>query len=131
MLLLNFSHPITEKQKSQLEALLGKQIERIIDIKVHFNQDQPFMPQLQETMKDIPLTSTEWQTTPLLVNLPSYNYIAAMIIAELNGRMGHFPAILRLKPVSDSLPPEFEVAEVINLQAIRNQAREIREQGDN
>ncbi|MBC7335619.1 MAG: hypothetical protein H5U01_05025 [Clostridia bacterium] len=39
--------------------------------------------------------------------------------------MGHFPAIMRLRPTSD-VPPQFEVAEIINLQQVRDQARERR-----
>jgi hypothetical protein len=44
-------------------------------------------------------------------------------MAELHGRMGYFPAVIRLKPIPDSLPPQFEFAEIINLQAVRDQAR--------
>ncbi|MCL4266143.1 MAG: hypothetical protein KJ069_23235 [Anaerolineae bacterium] len=45
------------------------------------------------------------------------------MLAELHGRMGYFPAIIRLKPIPDSLPPQFEFAEIINLQAIRDRSR--------
>jgi hypothetical protein len=45
--------------------------------------------------------------------------IAATLLAELHGRMGYFPTILRLKPIPNSTPPQFQVAEVINLQAVR------------
>jgi hypothetical protein len=37
--------------------------------------------------------------------------------------MGYFPAVLRLRPVPDSNPPQFEVAEIVNLQAVRDAAR--------
>jgi hypothetical protein len=40
--------------------------------------------------------------------------------------MGYFPSVLRLRPVPDSNPPQFEVAEIINLQAVRDRAREHR-----
>jgi len=72
------------------------------------------------------LTSVEWQTKPLLVNLPSLNYSAAAMLAQLHGRMGYFPSILRLRPVTDSIAPRFEVAEILNLQAMRERAREKR-----
>jgi hypothetical protein len=48
------------------------------------------------------------------------------LLAELHGRMGHFPAVLRLRPVPDSNPPQFEVAEVINLQEVRDETRKRR-----
>jgi hypothetical protein len=38
------------------------------------------------------------------------------------GRIGHFPALIRLRPKSGSLP-SYEVAELLNLQAIRDAAR--------
>jgi len=37
--------------------------------------------------------------------------------------MGYFPPCVRLRPVKDALPPRFEVAEVLNLQAVRDGAR--------
>lgn len=44
-------------------------------------------------------------------------------LAELHGRIGHFPVLIRLRPVADSVPTRYEVAELLNLQAIREQAR--------
>jgi hypothetical protein len=58
-----------------------------------------------------------------LVNPPSLNYIAVVLLAELHGRCGYFPAHLRLRPVQGSIPPRFEVAEVLDLQTVRNGAR--------
>ena len=37
--------------------------------------------------------------------------------------MGYFPAVLRLRPVPGNAPPQFELAEVLNLQAMRDAAR--------
>jgi hypothetical protein len=51
------------------------------------------------------------------------NVIAVTLLAELHGRMGYFPAMLRLRPVTGSTPPRFEVAEIINLQTVRDRAR--------
>jgi len=47
-------------------------------------------------------------------------------LAEGHSRIGYFPAIVRLRPLADSLPPRFEVAEIINLQAVRDLARQQR-----
>jgi len=69
------------------------------------------------------LTPQQWQTESILINLPSLNYSAVLLIAELHGRMGYFPPCVRLRPVKDALPPRFEVAEVLNLQAVRDGAR--------
>ncbi|GIV13007.1 MAG: CRISPR-associated protein Csx15 [Fimbriimonadales bacterium] len=123
MILINFAHPITEQQKSQIESMTGKPIDRIIDIPVQFDNAQPFEPQVLSLLDRVGLSSQEWQTLPILINLPSMNVITAILLAELHGRMGYFPTIIRLRPIQGSTPPQFEVAEVINLQAIRDSAR--------
>ncbi len=123
MLILNFSHPLTPDQLAQIAALAGQPVERVIELPVQFDNAQPFLPQLQALVDGIPLSPAELQTAPLLVVLPALNYIAALLLAELHGRMGYFPAILRLRPVAGSTPPRFEVAEILNLQAVREAAR--------
>ncbi len=123
MIVLNFAHPLTEEQKAQIEALTGEGIERVIAVPVHFDNQQPFVPQLQALMARVPLTPEEWQTARILVNPPSLNFITALLLAELHGRMGYFPPILRLRPVPGAVPPRYEVAEILNLQEVREQAR--------
>ncbi len=123
MIVLNFAHPLTEAQKAQIEALTGEAIERVIAVPVHFDHQKPFVPQLQDLMARIPLTPEEWQTVRILVNPPSLNFITALLLAELHGRMGYFPPILRLRPVPGAVPPRYEVAEILNLQEVREQAR--------
>ena len=123
MILLNFSHPLTADHLAQIEALTGAQVERVIEVAVQFDTAQPFVPQVQALLAQIPLTAAEWQTTPLLIVPPALNFITAVLLAELHGRMGYFPPIVRLRPVPNALPPRFEVAEIINLQAVREAAR--------
>lgn len=123
MLLLNFSHPLTAAQLAQLEALTGAGVERVIAVPAQFDTQQPFVPQVAAMLAGVPLTAEEWQSAAILVAPPALNFITAALLAELHGRMGYFPAIVRLRPVAESVPPRFEVAEVINLQAVREQAR--------
>lgn len=126
MILLNFSHPLTAEHIASIEALTNNSVAQVQDLAIHFDQGQAFQPQLQSVLEQVTLSPQEWQTAAILVNLPSFNYIAAMTLAELHGRMGYFPPIIRLKPVQGALPPRFEVAEVINLQAMRDAARKER-----
>ena len=126
MILLNFSHPLTAEHHAAIENLSHNTLEQVIDLPVHFDQEQPFLPQLQALIARVAISPAAWQTAAILVNLPSYNYISALLLAELHGRMGYFPPVLRMKPVENALPPRFEVAEVINLQAIRDAARKER-----
>jgi len=64
----------------------------------------------------------------LFINLLSLNFSAVALIAELHGRMGYFPPIIRFRPVvglngQPVTPPRFEIAGVSNLQALRDEAR--------
>lgn len=127
MLILNYAHPFTGDQMSQIEGLVGQKIEAIKQIKVHLNQAEPIGPQVAALADTAKLTNKEWSGAPLLINPPSLNFVAVALIAELHGRMGYFPACLRLRPVEGSVPPRYEVAEVLNLQNIRNVARSRRE----
>ena len=128
MILLNFAHPLTTEQLAQSEALLGQPFTQVIDLPVSFDPQQSFKLQAQALAASIPLTPSELQTAALIVNPPSLNYITSLILAELHGRMGYFPPLLRLRPVADSLPTRFEVAEVLNLQTVRDRARLARQE---
>jgi len=123
MILLNFSHPLTPDHLAQVESLTGQQIERVIEIPAQIDPQQPLVPQVVALADECGLSPTEWQTLPLLVNPPSLNFIAVALLAELHGRCGYFPAHLRMRPVQGSVPPQYEVAEVMDLQAVRDVAR--------
>src|SRR3712207_2215328 len=123
MLLLNFAHPLTGGQRARLEELLGRSVERVVEIRTQFDHALPFAEQARALVEGLGLTNDQWQMTPLLVNPPSFSPIACLVLAELYGCMGYFPAVLRLRPVPGTTPPAFEVAEVLNLQAAREQAR--------
>ena len=123
MILLNFSHPLTPDHLAQVESLSGQPITRVVDIPTQFDHAQPFPLQVEALADQAGLTPQEWQTTPLLVNPPSLHLIAVTLLAHLHGRMGYFPTVLRLRPVPGSTPPRFEVAELVNLQAVRDAAR--------
>lgn len=126
MILINFSHPLTESQREQLESLTGTSITRLIELMPHFDEQAPFVPQLAALLDQIDLTSAQWQGEPILVILPSLNFIAALLLAELHGRMGYFPPVVRTRPVVDSLPRRYEIAEILDLQLVRDQARQKR-----
>lgn len=123
MLLLNFGHPLTDQQLARVRELAGRDIERVIAIPTQFDHARSFEEQTRELLRTIPLTPEQWQTTPLIINPPSLAPIAAVLLAELHGRSGYFPTILRLRPIAGSTPPQFEVAELINLQLVRDTAR--------
>lgn len=126
MILINFAHPLTDMQKRQLENLLGVSIKRVIEANPQFDPQQGFEMQTEMLINAVGLTSTEWQTTPLSVILPSLSAIAVTLMAELHGRCGYFLPMVRIRPKADALPPVYEVAELLNLQALRDRARSTR-----
>ncbi len=126
MHVLNFAHPLTEEQLAQLEQIVGEKPQEITDVAVQLDVTQPFVEQVVSLIDGLNISGETWQKTSWLIVLPSLNYIAAICLAELHGRMGHFPTILRLRPKVDSLITSYEIAEIINLEHVRQEARKRR-----
>lgn len=125
MIVINFSHPLTDAHLAAIRTLTGETAD-VIMCPNQVEVGAALAPQVAAMADAAGLTPEAWQTTPLLVNLPALSGSAAVLLAELHGRIGYFPAMLRLRPVAGSTPPRFEVAEIINLQAVRNLARKAR-----
>ncbi|GAB4434065.1 MAG: CRISPR-associated protein Csx15 [Anaerolineae bacterium] len=126
MILLNFSHPLTAEQRTQIEAHAAQPIERLVERMAQFDTTAPFAEQVAALVEGLGLSPAEWQQAAIVVAPPSLNFGAAALLAELHGRCGYFPPIVRTRPVPGSLPPRYEVAEIINLQALRDAARKKR-----
>jgi len=131
MLLLNFAHPLTDEHLTQIESLTGQAVERVVVINSQIDPQHPLAPQVAAMADAAGLSPAAWQTSPILINPPALNFSSVVLIAELHGRMGYFPPCIRMRPVVDEhgnrvVPPRFEVAEILNLQAIRDRARQRR-----
>lgn len=122
MLILNFTHPLTSEQQSQIEALAHASIEEVRTVRVQINQEEPLEEQIIAIVDAAGLSSEEWQTRHFLVNPPGYAPAAFVLLAELHGRIGHFPSLIRLRPKPGPMT-NYEVAELLNLQTIREAAR--------
>src|SRR5579884_3293312 len=122
MLILNFTHPLTQEQCAQIEALAGTPIKEVRTIAVQIEQAEPLGPQIIAIVEAAGLSSQEWQTRSLLINPPGYAPAAFVLLAELHGRIGHFPSLVRLRPRPGALTI-YEVGELLNLQAVREEAR--------
>ncbi len=122
MMLLNFAHPLTDEHLGAITALSNDDDITVRDIPVQFDLREPFVPQVTALVEACGLSAAEWQTSALLINLPSLNTIAAALLAELHGRTGYFPAVLQMRPVEGPVR-RYEVGEILDLQGLREQAR--------
>lgn len=122
MMILNFTHLLTSEHTAQIESLTGVAIDSIQTTSVQIDQNEPLEVQIRAIIAALPLTSEEWQTRSLLINPPGYAPAAFVLLAELHGRVGHFPTFIRLRPTADPVT-SFEVAELLNLQTVREIAR--------
>ena len=109
MQIINFAHPLTRDQLAGIQALANIKIAGVIEVGSQIDLNKAIEPQIEAMLDQINLTPQEWQTKPILINLPSLNFSTAALLAQLHGRVGYFPSILRLKPDTGGLAPRFEV----------------------
>lgn len=123
LLVLNYSHPLTPEQRVEIERLAGQPVERVVDVPVQIDHEAPLAPQIVALADAVELSPDDWQTLPLVVNLPSLALAAGALLVELHGRIGHFPTVLHLCPETSGPTTTFVVAGLENLQALRDAAR--------
>jgi hypothetical protein len=124
---VNFAHPLTEAQREQIKVLTGRPVVLELGTSTQVDVEGKVEPQVAALVDRVGLSNEEWQTLPLLVNPPGLAPLTAVLLAELHGRMGYFPTLIRIRPVLASVPQRYEVAELLNLQAVRDAARERRQ----
>src|SRR5688572_27154123 len=124
-LLLNFSaHPILPGQEQVIKARLGWPKIEVIEARLgNLPEDRDFTPEALHYIERIELLPAEWQTTPLVVAPPGYAPAWGVLLAELHGRLGYFPDMVRLRPAPAHSREKFEVVEIISLREVRSRAR--------
>ena len=122
LLLLNFAYPLTAQQQTQIEQLAGASIENIITIPTLINEEEPLEPQITQLVDAVDQSIQDWHKRHILINPPGYAPAAFLLLAELHGRIGHFPTLIRMRPKHGSITT-YEVIELLNLQTIRDSAR--------
>jgi hypothetical protein len=122
IVILNFGHPFTETQLAEMTEHLDQGYE-VQDIRMQIDRKRPLVDLIKEIVDGIGLTSEEWQTHPLVMNPPGLAPLALGLIAEIHGRCGYFLPMVHIRPVDGAMPPRYEVAEIVNLQSLREEAR--------
>lgn len=127
-LLLNFAHPLTADHLAAIKQLAGQPVVEVRDEPTQTTIDlaRPLGDQARAIVDNFGLSPDEWQTRAILIIPPAYAPATAAVMAELHGRMGDFPIIVRLRPVTGSSPTRYEVAEIVNLKKMRDAGRESR-----
>jgi hypothetical protein len=125
MMVLNFAHPLTAEQRAQLAVLLDADPD-VRAVQAQADRSRPLADVAQDLAEAAGLNAIEWQTLPFVVNPPGLAPLALALLAEIHGRCGYFPPIMNIRPVEGAIPPQYEVAELVDLRAVRDRARERR-----
>jgi hypothetical protein len=126
MIIVNFSHPLSDAQKAQIERMQPHAIDRVIDVPANFDNNHSFVAQANDLARAVPLSAEEWQTERILLLLPEQSAIAALLLAVLHAYRGDSPTIIRRRREPGDGATLYEIAEIINLQSVRESARPAR-----
>jgi len=85
-------------------------------------EDEHFIPAIEKAIDRLDLTSKEWEQ-PIVVIPAGYAPIWSVLQPILHGRLGHFPDVVRLRPVDPLTGVRYEVAEIMPLQQLRHESR--------
>lgn len=118
MIILNFSHPLTKEQIAAICETNGwpDASLKIVDVSSQIDPARPIAPQAAAMVDAAGLSDAEWQGQTVFAVLPSLNYSAVCVLVELRWRAGYYPPMIRLRQVAGSLPPKYEVAEIVRLE---------------
>jgi len=89
-------------------------------------EDENFLKIAILKVDGIDLLPDEWQTFSLVAIPSGYSPLWSALLAEIHGRLGHFPDVVRLRPAPQGEKEKFEVAEILDLRDVRHQARDKR-----
>jgi hypothetical protein len=109
-------------QQTQIEQLTGTSIEDIATIPTLINEEEPLEPQITGLIDAVDQSINDWHKHHILINPPGYASAAFLLLAEIHGRIGHFPTLIRMRPKYGPVTT-YEVIELLNLQTIRDAAR--------
>lgn len=95
----------------------------LIHLPVEFDNARPYGPQCVDLADKVGLTPSAWKTLPIVVNPPGL--CRAVGVAQRTAwAHGLLSCHCTLTPRRRQHPTRFEFAEIINLQALKDAARE-------
>jgi hypothetical protein len=115
---LNFSHPITEKQELAIAQEVRDTVD-IIDVKVQIDFNRSLQEQAYEILEPFVYTLVNER---FIVRPPAFDAASLSIMAVIHGVSGHFPRIVTMKRENG----EFGVWDIVDLQTLREEARTAR-----
>ena len=122
MQILNFSHPLTTEQMATLVTLMGDQkISGVKEVRCQVDQTESLHPQARKLVDSVGWSPHQWQSTPFILVPPGMAPVALAVCANVHGRCGYWPTILRLRP--EGQPPKFVPAELVGLDQLRDAGR--------
>lgn len=129
MIILNFSHPLTQEQKEQIRQKAGISKNdwnnsRVIRVNCYINIEKDLPRQINQILENIP--NYVWNGHVMIVP-PPIAHSAILISIGIRERCGYYPQAIRIKRVTKSLPPKFVVAEVIDLNNFKEKSRSMRD----
>lgn len=124
-LILNFSgHPVSPGQQQAIEKHMHWPSSSVVDVRLgNVPEDNNFAVSITKAIERAGLSREEWQTTPIVAVPAGYPAVWSVILAELHGRLGHFPDVARLRPTQPGSGEKYEVAEILNLRELRHASR--------
>jgi len=126
IVVLNLSaHPLTDKQRDQLQHLESAYIVEEVEIPAHFDPRGDVERQVKTVVEKIGFCIEEWSGAHIYVVLPGLAPAAAAVLAYFHGLRGGFPKIVWIYQ-NPSDPTQYEIAQIINLQSLRDEARQLR-----
>jgi hypothetical protein len=126
MTVINFFHPLTPEQVVSIERLCSCHVDRILVGSSQVDQAAGLVEQVRAMLDALNLSPEEWQVEPMLVVLPALSHSSAVMLADIHGRMGHFPTVVRISPIPGTVPTRYDAVELIDLQQVRDAGRAAR-----
>lgn len=122
MVILNFAEPLSADDISAVASMHGRKARKVLDVRAQFLPDLPLAPQVRNLVDGIGFSRNEWQSLSLVVCLPSDAVAATLLVAEIAGRRGRTPAVVRFRV--DARSGRREPNEVISLHEVRKSAQQ-------